>query len=365
MIGGPRDNRATNHAPDALRGKLVAATRPMPAALDVSPAELKQGPEGGFARHADSPDAARRDCIDFCRGAHAVVSWVSERIDGPFLDAVGDQLQLVANFAVGFDNIDLDACRERHVRVSNTPDAVTDGTADCAVMLLLAAARRLADNDRFCRSGEWERHGILGPSDRLGQPIGGPSYIPGQQRALLIVGGGRIGYATAVRMLGFGLRILYTARSPKPMFEGAPLYAERVDLDDGLRRADFVSLHVPLIDKPRDQGGTRHLIGERELGLMKPTAVLVNTARGPVVDEDALVRALQAGIRGEGGIFAAGLDVFEAEPRIHDGLKDLPNVVMTPHFGSGSTTSRDAMARLVAANVKAVLAGDEPLTPVV
>jgi len=181
------------------------------------------------------------------------------------------------------------------------------------------------------------------------------------------VGGGRIGYATAVRMLGFGLRVLYTARSAKPTFEGAPLYAERVELDEGLRRADFVSLHVPLIDKPREAGGTRRLIGERELALMKPSAVLVNTARGAVVDERALAAALRQSVEsgGERGLFAAGLDVFEDEPRVHPELAELPNVVMTPHFGSASVTSRDAMARLVASNVKAVLAGGEPVTAVV
>ncbi len=328
-----------------LEGKSVAATRPMPEPFDVAPAELREGPPRGFD--------TRDDAIEFCKHADAVVSWITDRIDAEFLDTVGEQLRVVANFAVGFDNIDLDACRERRVRVTNTPDAVTDGTADCACMLILAACRKLAESDRFCRSGDWQAHGVLGPADRLGQPVGGMN-LDGSPRTLLIVGAGRIGYATATRMIGFGLRTLYTARSPKPAFESPPLAAERVTLEDGLKRADIVSLHTPLTPD------TRHLIGDAELRLMKPTAVLVNTARGPVVDEEALAAALA-----ERRIFAAGLDVFEREPAVLDALKALDNVVMTPHFGSGSTTSRARMARLVADNVRAVLEGREPPTPVV
>ena len=327
-----------------LAGRVVAATRPMPGGFDVGDAELREGPRRGFA--------TREQLFEFVRGADAVVSWVSERVDGAFLEAAGEGLKLVANFAVGFDNIDLDACRRAGVRVSNTPGAVTDGTADCAVMLMLAAARRLSSNDVFVRSGAWSEWGVLGPSDRLGQPIGGWN-ADGSRRSVLIVGAGRIGYATAARMLGFGLRVMYVSRTGKADFEGAPLFAERVALDEGLRRADFVSLHVPLT------GETRHLIGARELGLMKKSAVLVNTARGAVVDEGALAEALRLG-----RIWAAGLDVFEDEPRVHEGLVGLENVVMTPHFGSGSFSSRAAMAGLVSANVRAVLGGGEPVTGV-
>ena len=170
---------------------------------------------------------------------------------------------------------------------------------------------------------------------------------------MLIVGAGRIGYATALRSLGWGMRVLYVARSAKPQFEFAPLNATRVELDEGLTRADFVSIHVPLTPE------TRHLIDARRLALLRPTTVLVSTARGPVIDEAALVEALQ-----RGDLFAAGLDVFEQEPRIHPGLAMLDNVVMTPHCGSANERSRGMMTALCAANVRAVLAGEPPVTEV-
>jgi glyoxylate reductase len=314
----------------------IRVTRPIPGPFDV-PGEVRYGPDRGFA----SPDELHA----FIAGADAVVTWVSERIDAAFLDAAGPRLRVVSNFAVGFDNIDLDACRARSVIATNTPDAVTEGTADAAVMLMLAGARRLPDADRFVRSGAWQRHGILGPSDRLGQPIAG--------RELLIVGAGRIGYATAVRMLGWGMRVKYVARTPKPAFEQAPLNAQRVELHEGLATADFVSIHTPLTPE------TRHLIGRAELALMKPSAVLVNTARGPVVDEDALVEALR-----EGRLWGAGLDVFEREPSPDPRLFELPNVALTPHYGSASFASRQQMSELCAANIRAVLAGKPPVTPI-
>ncbi|MCA9294545.1 MAG: D-glycerate dehydrogenase [Phycisphaerales bacterium] len=317
---------------------IVATSRPLPAEFAVPGADIRFGPERGFP----SP----QDAASFFAGATAIVPWITEKVNADMLRAIGPQLKLVANFAVGVDNIDLDACRAARIRVSNTPDAVTEGTADLAFALLLAAARKLSDADRFVRSGDWANHGILGPADRIGQPVPG--------RTLLIVGAGRIGYATALRSLGFGMRILYWSRSQSIRFEQAPLNARRVELDDGLAQADFVSIHVPLTPD------TRHLIDARRLTLMKPTAVLVSTARGPVIDEAALAAALK-----QRTIFAAGLDVFEAEPKVHPDLIDLDNIIMTPHFGSASTTSRAAMSALVAANVRAVLAGHEPITPVV
>lgn len=300
-------------------------------------ADVHVGPDRGFG--------SREDLFAFVRGAHACVTWVTERIDANFLDAAGEQLRVVSNFAVGFDNIDIDACRARSVIVTNTPDAVTEGTADVAWMLLMSAARRLAEGDRFVRSGAWELHGSLGPTEFLGMPIAGKS--------LCIVGAGRIGYATALRSIGWGMRVTYVARSRKPRFEQAPLCARRVSLEEGLRDADFVSIHTPLSDE------TRHLIGARELALMKPTAVLVNTSRGPVVDEAALAKALR-----ERRIYAAGLDVFEHEPKIHEGLRELDNVVMTPHFGSGDVRCRLQMSELCAQNVACVLSGEAPVTPV-
>lgn len=322
---------------------IVCCTRPLPSGLtketgfDVPGAVVRTGPARGFA------DA--EELRAFVRGAHAIVSWVSERIDGALLDAAGPRLRIVANFAVGYDNIDLPACRARGVVVTNTPHAVTEGTADIAWALLLAAARRVGEGDRFARSGAWERHGTLGPSEFLGVPVAG--------QTLCIVGAGRIGYATALRSIGWGMRITYVARTDHPDFEHAPLNARRVTLEEGMREADFVSIHTPLTPE------TRHLIGARELSWMKPTAVLVNTARGPVVEEAALAEALE-----HRHIFAAGLDVLEFEPRVGDRLKALESVVMTPHLGSGDTRCRDQMSALCAANVRAVLAGKPPLTPV-
>lgn len=315
----------------------VAVSRPLPIALEVPGAEVRYGPERGFA----SPAELR----EFVRGADAAVTWVSERVDDAFLDAAGKQLKVVANFAVGYDNIDVAACARRGVIVTNTPDAVTEGTADMAMALLLAAARRMSEADRFVRSGAWAKHGILGPREFIGRPISG--------RRLLIVGAGRIGYATALRSIGWGMRISYVARSRKHDFESAPLNAQRVELDEGLREADFVSVHTPLTPE------TRHLIDARRIGLMKPTTVIVNTARGPVIDEEALAAALK-----DGKIFAAGLDVFEKEPGCHPALVGLENVVMAPHIGSASVGSREMMTQLCAANVRAVLSGGKPITPV-
>jgi len=316
---------------------LVTCSRPLPPEFDVPGAEVRFGPPRGFA----TPDDLRA----FVRGTDALVSWVSERVDDALLEAAGPQLRIVANFAVGYDNIDLAACKRRGIIVTNTPDAVTEGTADLAVALILAAARRLSHADRFARSGEWARTGILGPAEFIGRPIAGST--------LLIVGAGRIGYATAIRLHGWGVRTLYVARHPKPDFEHAPLNAQRVELDEGLRQADIVSLHIPLSSE------TRGLINAKRLALMKPTAVLVNTARGPIVDEAALAAALR-----DGRLFAAGLDVFEKEPGVHPDLVGLDNVVMAPHIGSASETSRRQMSALCAANVRAVLEGRPPVTPV-
>lgn len=284
-------------------------------------------------------------------GCDAVVSWVSERVDASYLEACGavrgggGRLKLIANYAVGFDNVDLDSCRDFGVRVSNTPDAVTEGTAELACMLLLAAARKVIWQDRYARSGDWAASGVVGPAERITMPIG--------DRNLLIVGGGRIGHATAQRMLGFGMHIGYVARTPKPAFEAPPLNATHFSLEQGLRWADFISVHAPLTPE------TKHLIGRREFELMKESAIFVNTARGAVTDEDALASALESG-----QIYAAGLDVFEREPIVLERLKQLQSVVMTPHIGSGTTSSREMMTDLVCQNIRAVFAGNEPVTPV-
>ncbi len=316
----------------------VAVSRPLPGTFDVPGAEVAFGPRRGFE--------SLEDMYSFVRGSDAYVSWFTDPIDDAFLDAAGEQLRLVAQFAVGYDNIDIEACARRGVIVTNTPDAVTEGTADMAMCLMLGAARRLAHADSFARTGQWVQHGPLGPDEFIGKPLSGAT--------LLIVGAGRIGYATAIRTLGWGMNIHYHARSPKHVFEGAPLNATyEPDLDTALPKADFVSIHTPLTED------TRHLIDARRLALMKPSAVLVNTSRGPVVDESALVEALR-----ENRLFAAGLDVFEREPALAPGLAELDNVVLAPHIGSASEGSRFAMTALCQANVRAVLDGRDPVTPV-
>ncbi|MEM1167012.1 MAG: D-glycerate dehydrogenase [Planctomycetota bacterium] len=283
--------------------------------------------------------------LDRIRGASAVVTWTSEPVNDRFLDAAGDSLRVVAQCAVGYDNIDVPACRGRGVVVTHTPDMVTDGTADIAWALLLGAARRVGEGDRFARSGAWAEHGTLMPAEFIGQPIAG--------QTLLIVGAGRIGYATALRSMGWGMRVLYASRSPKPQFELAPLNAERVEMEDGLRRADFISVHTPLTPQ------TRHLLRAEHFALCKPTAVLVSTARGPVIDERALAAALR-----DGQVFAAGLDVFEREPEVEAALRSLENTLFTPHIGSSDSRCRARMVQLCAQNIRAVLTGSEPLTPV-
>lgn len=263
-----------------------------------------------------------------------------DRVDAALLDA-GKNLKVVANYAVGVDNIDRAAAAARGVVVTNTPDVLTLATAELAWALLLGAARRVAEGDRLTREGRFRG---WAPLLHLGVGVSG--------KTLGIVGGGRIGAAVARIGAGFGMTVLYHARSAHPEIE-REARAARVDLPRLLAESDFVSLHVPLTAE------TRHLIGEKELSSMKPTAVLVNTARGPVVDEEALVRALK-----QKKIFAAGLDVFEKEPQLAPGLAELPNVLLAPHAGSATVETRAEMSVLAARNVLAVLEGRPALTPV-
>ncbi len=258
-----------------------------------------------------------------CSGAEALLCLLTDRIDAGFL-ASHPGLRIVANMAVGTDNVDLAEAARLGIAISNTPDVLTDATADLAFALLLAAARRLAWADRYVRAG-----GFVGWNPELG--IG----LDVTGRTLGIVGAGRIGRAVAERARGFKMEVLLHSRST-----GLPL-AEL------LPRSDFISLHVPL------GAETRHLIGAPEFARMKPTAVLVNTARGPIVDETALVRALR-----EGRIAAAGLDVFENEPKLAPGLCDLPQVVLAPHVGSATIATRTRMAEVAARNIVAALRGE-------
>jgi len=268
-----------------------------------------------------------------------VLCMLSDRIDAEVMDAAGADLRVIANLAVGYDNIDLAAATERGIVVANTPDVLTEATADLAWALLLAASRRIVEGDAIVRTGAWEG---WSPTQLLGVPVHGATFG--------VLGLGKIGVAAARRASGFGMRVIYHNRSRNYRGEGVS-GARYVELDELLATSDFLSLHAPLND------ASRHIIDARALAAMKPTAVLVNTGRGPLVDEVALVEALRAGT-----IAAAGLDVFEREPAIEAGLLDLPNVVMLPHIGSATTSARGAMVKLACDNIIAVLSGERPPT---
>ena len=283
----------------------------------------------------------RDELLEAASGAEGVLSTVTEKIDGGFMDAAGDGLKVVANLAVGYDNVDVEAANKRGVIVTNTPGVLDETTADVAFMLLLAAARRLGESERVLRAGRWE---WWGPKLFMGPDVWG--------KKLGIVGLGRIGQAVARRAKGFDMEILYYNRSRKEEAE-QELGARYLGLGELLETADFVTIHTPLTEE------TQHLIGRAELEKMKSEAVLVNTSRGPVVDEDALADALA-----EGRIFAAGLDVYEEEPKVHPKLLELENAVLAPHIGSGSIETRNKMAALAAENLAAVLRGEQPKTPV-
>lgn len=280
-------------------------------------------------------------------GADAVLTLITDRVDDAFLDAAGDQLRIVANVAVGYDNIDLAACARRRVLVTNTPTVLTDATADLAFCLLLMATRRCGEGERLIRSGElceWGMDFMLGSSV--------------QSRTLGIVGAGQIGRAVARRAIAFGMNIVYSARNELPPDQTEELGARRCGLAELLATSDVVTLHCPYVP-PGQADSTHHLIGASQLAAMKPTAYLINTARGAVVDEGALVAALA-----DGTIAGAGLDVYEREPQVHPGLLGLENVVLLPHLGSATVETRTAMAHLAAQNVLSVLAGRDAVTPV-
>ena len=276
-------------------------------------------------------------------GCDGVLTLLTDRVDDEFLHAAGPQLRVVANYAVGYDNIDVPACRARGVVVGNTPGVLTETTADLAFALLMAAARRLPEGSRYVRDGRWKTWGpllLLGP-DVHGATIG-------------IVGFGRIGQAVARRAQGFGMRILYHDVQQLPEDVTGPLGASYRPLEALLAEADFVSLHVNLSDV------TRHLINAETLAWMKPTAVLVNTSRGPVVDQVALAEALR-----DGTIWAAALDVTDPEPiRMDDPLVGLDNCLIVPHIASASRTTRGRMAAMAAANLLAGVRGEPLPTPV-
>ncbi|MEK7450143.1 MAG: D-glycerate dehydrogenase [Planctomycetota bacterium] len=261
---------------------------------------------------------------------------LSDKIDQEIIDA-GKRLKIISAYAVGYDNIDVPYATKKKIMVTNTPDVLTDATAELAWALIFACARRIVESDRFVRSGKFK---TWGPTRLLGSDI--------HHKTLGIIGAGRIGQAVGFKAKGFNMKLLYNSRHRKTEFEkntGARL----VSLQKLLKESDFVTIHTPLTAQ------TRHLIGPAELRLMKPSAYLINTARGPVVDEPALVRALKNKF-----IAGTGLDVYEHEPAIHPGLLKLNNVVLLPHLGSATTETRNKMAGLAAENLIAGLGGKKP-----
>lgn len=283
----------------------------------------------------------RDELLEAARGIDGVLCTLTESMDVEFMDAAGDALKVIANMAVGFDNVDIEAANERGIVVTNTPEVLNETTADTAFMLMLAAARRLGEGERIVRAGRWE---AWGPKMLLGPDVWG--------KRLGIVGFGRIGQAVARRAKGFGMEIFYTGRSRKEEAE-RELEARYVELDELLETCDFLSIHTPLTEE------TAHLIGAEELEKMKPESVLVNTSRGPLVDEAALADALE-----NKRIFAAGLDVYEEEPKVHPKLLELENVVLAPHIGSASIETRNKMAATAGDDLRAVLRDEQPKNPV-
>jgi glyoxylate reductase len=279
---------------------------------------------------------------DAVKGADIAVTLLHDKVDDAFLDAAGDQLRAVCNVAVGFDNVDVPAATKRGVLITNTPGVLTEATADLAMTLILAVTRRIGEGERLLRRREeWSWHMFM----LLGMGL--------QEKTLGVVGMGAIGQSVARRAKAFGMEIVYSDARPASEEVERELGAKRVELDELLRTADVVTVHAPLMD------ATRHLIDAEALDLMKETAYLVNSARGPIVDEAALVDALE-----NGKIAGAGLDVFENEPDVHPGLLDLDNVVILPHLGSATIETRTAMGVLAAKNALAVLKGEQPPTPV-
>lgn len=311
-------------------------------------------PEEGLASVRDACDTdvwdgelppPRAELLRRIAGCDGVLTLLSDRVDDEFLDAAGSRLRVVSNYAVGFDNIDVAACARRGVAVGNTPGVLTETTADLAWALMLAASRRVAEGDRYVRAGRWR---TWGPLLMLGSDIHGAT--------LGIVGFGRIGQAVARRAAGFGMTVLYHSRGRVPVAVERALGATYVpDLPDLLGRSDIVSLHVSLTPE------TRGLIDAAALARMKPTAVLVNTARGPVVDPAALAAALRDGV-----IAAAALDVTDPEPiGVDDPLLSLDNCIVVPHIASASRATRGRMAAMAAANLLAGVRGEPLPTPVV
>ena len=295
---------------------------------------------GVDVRQAKTP-ISKPELLEHVGDVDGLLCLLTDPVDAEVI-AAGNNLVCISNYAVGFNNIDVKAATERNILVTNTPGVLTDTTADFAFALLLAAARRIVEADAFARASKfngWD------PMLMLGQDVHG--------KTLGIVGFGKIGQALARRARGFDMRILYYSRTKASDEDEAALAATFTPLERIFAESDFISLHVPLTEQ------TRHLISHDQLRIMKPTAILVNTSRGPVVDEQALAEALR-----DGTIAAAGLDVFEDEPEVNPLLASLPNVVLAPHIASASHRTRSLMAKIAAENLIDALAGRRPRFPV-
>jgi glyoxylate reductase len=285
---------------------------------------------------------SRDEMLKRVSGANVIVSLLTEKIDEEVLTSAGNDLKAVCNVAVGYNNIDVAACKNKNVLVTNTPGVLTDATADIAMALILMTTRRLSEGERVIRNQDpwaWGMFYMLGSSI--------------QNQTLGIVGMGQIGIATALRAKSFGMKIIYTRRNRLDEKIEKELSAQYVSLDDLLQQSDIVSLHCPYSTE------THHLISDAQLSKMKKTSYLINTARGPIVNEEALANALI-----NKTIAGAGLDVYENEPKVNDKLLKLDNVVLLPHLGSATVETRTAMATTAANNALEILSGNKPLNPV-
>jgi glyoxylate reductase len=284
----------------------------------------------------------RKELLKRAKGVDGILSLLNDKVDVELMNAAGPQLKIIANYAVGFDNVDLPAAKKRNIVVTNTPaPEVSETVAEHTIALMFALGHRICESDAFARAGKYK---AWGPQLLLGTAIMG--------KTIGIIGTGRVGEAVVKRLYdGFGVRIIYSDLKQNERIEKEE-QAKHMEIDALLREADFVSLHVPLLPS------TRHLINARRLKLMKKTAFLINTSRGPIVDEKALIAALQ-----KKQIAGAGIDVFEFEPTIPKAMRKLRNVVITPHTASATIEARQAMSRFAAQNLIAVLSGKPPLNP--
>jgi len=314
-----------------LSKKTVFVTRriPQPGLDLLKDFEMTMNPEDRVL--------TKQELIAGAKGKDAVLCLLTDPIDAEIMDAL-PTVKIFANYAVGFNNVDVEAATKRKVVITNTPGVLTDTTADFAWTLLMSAARRLVEADKYCRAGKYEG---WGPMLFLGHDI--------HHKTLGIVGLGRIGQAIARRAQGFEMKVLYNDEARQPTEKEAELKVTYTSLEQLLRESDFVTLHVPLMPS------TKHLIGKKQLEMMKRTAVLINTSRGPVVDEKALVGALKSNV-----IFAAGLDVYEDEPALAPGLAELDNAIIPPHIASATFDTRTKMATMAAGNIVSFFKGERP-----